>query len=154
MNEAAQPLRLELARRGEALLASQTLPEPWKGFVRFHLNHAFGARAHLAWGVLLVPFAAVIVLFSDRRRAKIDVADAETKLKLIEFCSLADEIAWINNPILKVITTFEFNVILMFASIIRIIISKGMPNVERGVVIEVVREWETTIGEKLPFGAA
>ncbi len=154
MDEAAQPLRLDLARRGEVLLANPTLPDVWKKLVSFSLERAFGARAHLILGIVLIPVAALIVFFGDRIHVKNEISDKATRLDLLEFCALFEEISWINNPVLKAITTIEINIVLLFASLVRIVISKGVPSGEKGAVIEVVHEWEATIGEKMPFVGA
>ena len=59
LNEAAQPLRLELAQKAEHLLARDDVPREIRRRVEFMLNTAFGMR-----GVLLL--AAIILSATPR----------------------------------------------------------------------------------------
>jgi hypothetical protein len=154
MNDAAQPLRLEMARRGESLLANPALPKLWKEYVHFQLDRAFGATVHLMWGVVLIPLAAIAVVFCDKATQKLEVEDKATKLDLMEFCALSEEVGLLNNPLLKTLTALEMNACLLTAALLRIIFSSAAPKVEKKQVIEVVREWEASIGGRVPFAAA
>jgi hypothetical protein len=59
--DAVHPMRLKLAREGEALLASGRLRDTDADYVRFCLDNAFNGMVAF-WGVLLMPFLSAWIL--------------------------------------------------------------------------------------------
>jgi hypothetical protein len=119
---AIQPKRLELARRGETLLANPALNADAKDYVRFLLGHVFGMRVFLIFAILIMPVVVIALIAGfkaiDLHKA---IANKEARLDLIEFEQLHDEITWANNPILKTIIELEYFVVGAIAIVIRLI---------------------------------
>jgi hypothetical protein len=67
-SRSVQPLRLEMARRGETLLLRDDLPEKERARIKFMLGSAFG-RGSVLWCILLImPLVGLVALFSRRFR--------------------------------------------------------------------------------------
>jgi hypothetical protein len=131
LNEAAQPKRIELADRGEALLASPHLNETVKAHVRFCLRRAFGASRSLIIQIMFVPAVAAMALFSmgviKRVLSSNKINDKATRADAREFFDLYDEITWLNNPILMLVFSVVFHTFITTACLVRILLIKSAP---------------------------
>lgn len=109
--KAAQPLRLELAEKGERLIAHPGLPKHMQSQVRFLLDRAFNMRGVLLFGLVLVPVIALIAIvrptkflsFVDQTKIKDETANSD----FIEFRRLHDRITLANHPLLLLLLEFE-----------------------------------------------
>ena len=144
LNEAAQPKRLELAERGEALLASGNLNDNVKSHVRYCLDRAFGARGDLLLHIIIIPAFALLVLFSMGTIKNIiasnKINDKAARNDAREFFQLYDQISYMNNPILATIVVVEFGILVSIAAVIRIVLSNGPPTLDRWVVKPAIEE--------------
>jgi|GEM_PF-4913467 len=76
---AAQPLRLELAERGEALLRTSNLPARVRESIEFLLSHTFGMTGLLLLALVVIPFAVPTMVVTGELRRE---GEAEAKLSV------------------------------------------------------------------------
>lgn len=103
LSKIAQPNRIELARRGEALLRREDLPEINRRAVEHMLERAFGFRLELLMMLLVSPiFIAVLATNRQRARAYRKICDAsdDTRTQYFEMVDIHHEVTKLNNPIL------------------------------------------------------
>jgi hypothetical protein len=111
LRKAAQPLRLQLAEKGERLLGSPNLPTNLRPYVEWLLSTAFGNRSAIFFGFAFVPIAAVMIatrpaiLQSFMR--KLQINDIETRLLFEEVSRLHDRITLANHPLPLILLEFE-----------------------------------------------
>jgi hypothetical protein len=126
LRSAAQPLRLKLAELGEALLADPNLPKLHASCVKEQMDTAFGDRAMLVIGIIIVPFMAALILvrpdwvFAQMRAQSIP--NSETQAKFDEIMRLHDIITLANNPFLMLVFEFEMLLLIPLAFLIRALI--------------------------------
>jgi hypothetical protein len=155
---AAQPKRLEMAERGELLLQSPHLNSHVKDYVRFCLDHAFGARSMLIKEIIFVPLFAAMVLFKLQWVCQVvrenEVQDKSTRSDVADFFSLYDEVAWVNNPFLMAIMAIEFHMVVSMAIVCRIVLLSTFPTVEKWTVKPVLDECLTWFASRMPLRIA
>jgi hypothetical protein len=140
---AIQSKRLELARRGEVLLASQALNAEAKDYVRFLLNHAFGMRVILIFELISIPFIVLIIMF---RISLLDttvhsaINDKGVRLDLIELETLHNEITWANNPFLNMIVEIEYSILISLAVVIRLIFFETAPTIAKDMIVRILEK--------------
>jgi hypothetical protein len=100
LNRIAQPLRLQLADRGEALLADPNLPLHRRHFVEFELEGAFGRAGMLLFGFLAIPFLAVWCAVDSATEDDQYISNDAVRGRADEFDDLSTRIGFLNNPIL------------------------------------------------------
>lgn len=107
LRAAAQPLRLELAAKGERLLGDPQLPQHLRGYVAFLLDSSFSAWMPLVFGFFYIPVIAVKIAFTPDRLAKafrrFRINNGDTALLFLEVERLHDRITLANHPILWLI---------------------------------------------------
>lgn len=155
MDEAVQPMRLEMAEQGEALLRHPHLSKQVKESVRYCLDHAFGARRHLILEMMFIPFFALTVLFNMMWvKHVIDechIDEKEARADATDFFGLYEQISWINNPLLMTITSLEFHIFVTVAIIIRVALLRGYATVEKWTVQPALEEFYGWFSEKIPL---
>lgn len=108
---AAQPLRTQLAERGEELLGDPNLPKHLHRFVRYHLETAFNDRARLIFTIFAVPLFPIFVaifqseFFAFKRR--FSIKNPDTQLLFDQVMKLHDRITFANHPLLMMLVEFE-----------------------------------------------
>ena len=98
-----QPVRLELARRGEELLLRDDLPADIRRDVEFMLETAFGMGWVLLLGlIVLTPAASIVLVFSKRLRASLErsVLSREQSTDYKEIDGLHSSVMLANNPVM------------------------------------------------------
>ena len=115
---AAQPLRLELAEKGERLLANPTLSAEMRGLVRFMLDTTFNMRGPLLFGILAVPAIAVAAILRPAEFFKKDIEDPSAQALFFEVRRLHDRITLANHPILLPLVEFEILFFMPFAIVL------------------------------------
>jgi hypothetical protein len=108
---AVQPLRLQLAARGEVLLANDKLPAHLRPLVMNLLDTAFSNRAMLLFGLGYVPVVALRFIIAPNELLNsfrnFAFADAETRGAFDEFVQLHNRITFANNPVLSSLLDVE-----------------------------------------------
>jgi len=115
---AAQPLRLQLAEKGEQLLAKEGLPPFIRAQTEFILRTAFGSGRQLfVCAIMAIPVMVTLLFqrawFTQMVQA-IESLDAETKQLRTEVIRLHNRITLANNPVLFMIVNLE---VLVFSPI-------------------------------------
>lgn len=133
LSTAAQPLRLELASRGEALLARGDLSPSVRASTEVMLEEGFGARLSLLMGLALVPILAVVMVLRMRVLSRfMREAERMPSSAYEEFQSLMrlhDRINLANNPFLMVAVEVTILVFLPVAILARGLIVGKLPKV-------------------------
>jgi hypothetical protein len=118
LQRAAQPLRIELAGKGEWLLSSNYLSKEIKDHVLFLLDSAFGSRLVLLFSILAMPIIAVWLLIYPKPMLDMDkhlhIKDAELKICFDRVATLHDRITLANHP-------FLFPIFMIWGSIVMLI---------------------------------
>lgn len=101
-----QPVRLELARRGEEALKRNDLSPQTRSSIEFMLDTAFGMRWLLLGTLLLVPIVAVGLVFSPRLRKSVAKSKAAVRRDpdFQEIDALHSALMLANNPVLTPIS--------------------------------------------------
>jgi len=132
LSRAAQPLRLELADCGEALLQMPDLPKAVRKLVAHDLDTAFGSRLTLLSGLLLIPAIGLCVIVAPKRFfadiGAFSVEQPELYKRYREFNDLHDKITMANNPILWFIFQLELLTVAYVAVLIFAALRSQMPN--------------------------
>ena len=101
---AVQPLRIELAEKGEWLLSSNYLSKEIKDHVTFLLDSAFSSRLVLLVSIFALPIIAVWLLIYPKPMLDMDkhlhIKDALSKICFDRVCTLHDRITLANHPFL------------------------------------------------------
>jgi len=145
LQRAAQPLRIELAEKGERLLGDKDLPEPLRDFVRFLLDTAFSNLAALVFGVFYVPYLAVSIAISPERVTndlrRFQIPNPETRAAFNDVMRLHDRVTLANHPILLLVVEIEIlffvGIAILFAAIFREAVS---PEMGRDAAMDLVDE--------------
>jgi hypothetical protein len=113
---AAQPLRLLLAEKGEALLVHPRLSKELRETVKFMMDRAFGNRFGLLLGIVIIPTIALCMIFRPSSVAtqmrRLSNADPEVQALFTEVMRLNDRITLANHPILLLL--LETEILLLF----------------------------------------
>ncbi len=116
LKRAAQPLRLQLAEQGEALIVDPNLPKHLRGYVRLLLESAFDNRTTLLIGLVYVPVIAIQIMLNPKAVSKrvsgLSIHDKGTREKLDELRRIHDRITLANNPFLLLLLELEILVIV------------------------------------------
>lgn len=120
--QAAQPYRIELARRGEAILADPRLSLHHKNHVRFMLDSAF-SRIVAPIAVVALPFVVLALMFSrklrERSRAVWRVSDEDLRKEVEEVDRLFTRSIAMTSPLLAIVLLLERAVLLSLAALVR-----------------------------------
>jgi hypothetical protein len=141
LSAAIQPKRLELAQRGETLLANPALNAEAKSYVRFLLDHAFGMRMFLIFGLFMIPAIVLIIILKIKTKGirEIDlhssISNKEARLDLIEFEKLHEDITWANNPLIQTVIEIEYFVVVFIAFTIILIFAGSAQIIGKDTVI-------------------
>ncbi|HUZ12611.1 MAG TPA: hypothetical protein VMU93_07185 [Caulobacteraceae bacterium] len=132
LNQLAQPLRLELADKGERLLAYRDLPREIRDEGAFMLDTAFGVGAAMPLAVLTMPFVAVIVLLFRRdilARALRDVGALRPEQAALYYDTsrLHSRLTTANHPLLSTILEAEFLVMVAFGLAVVALFKQPLP---------------------------
>jgi hypothetical protein len=104
LQRAVQPLRIELAEKGERLLASNYLSRDAKEHVRFLLDSAFGLRLVLLVCLFSMPIFAIYYLIYPKPLLAMDrslqIKDPESKICFDRVSALHERITLANHPFL------------------------------------------------------
>jgi hypothetical protein len=130
---AAQPLRLELAEKGERLLAERGLPDDLKNSTRLLLNTAFGGGWLIFGGIIGCPFMVLAVIIrpsmlSDMTK-RLSRATPEARALHQDVMSLHDSILLANHPFLWTIFQAELILALPVMLVIISVLRGKMPEV-------------------------
>ena len=122
LKSAAQPLRLDLAEKGEYLLSRPMLSSNIRAHVEWMLDTAFSNRLVLLFGVLAIPcFAVTIVLNPKSLFSKMEQLSSgnpeHSKLRR-ELSEIHDKITLANHPILWLIVEGELFAFIPLALIL------------------------------------
>ncbi len=146
---AAQPLRLELAEKGEALLAVSDLPKEVRSQVNYMLETAFGMGIPLLFSVLVFPFLGLAAV-SFRRdllaRAERDYSTlpSEQRARLYELMRLHERITSANHPALQAVMELEFLMIAILGLVIMSVMKQPLPRTfDRAVVMNMMEMGES-----------
>jgi hypothetical protein len=129
----AQPLRLELAEKGERLLAKQDLPDDLRKNTRLLLNTALGGGWLIFGGIIGCPFMVLAVILqpsilSDMTK-RLSRATPEVRALHQEVMSLHDSILLANHPFLWTIFQAELILVLPVMLVIISVLRGKMPEV-------------------------
>ncbi|MGH6818526.1 MAG: hypothetical protein ACREC1_07120 [Methylovirgula sp.] len=142
LKRAAQPLRLEMAEKGEKLLGEKGLSEAAKNQIRMMLSSAFGFRVMLLVSIIATPFIAILVFVRPTLLANADkklaISDPIAKAEFNELGRLHFRITLANNPILMILVCLELAVVMPFIAVGQMLVrGKPLPDtsVESAVMI-------------------
>jgi len=145
LQRAAQPLRLELAKKGERLLGDPDLPVPMRDFVRFLLDTAFSNRAVLLFGIFYVPCIAFFIAVFPHKISKVmrrfHIPNKETRAAFDEVMRLHDRITLANHPILLFLLEAEILLLVaptvLLVGILREVVS---PEIGRQSTMDIIED--------------
>jgi len=155
LQHAAQPLRLELAAKGERLLGDAELPPDLRAFVCFLLDTAFSNRIALLVGIFYVPYIAFSILTNPNRVAKklrrFEIKNKETRAAFDEVMRLHDRITLANHPFLLMLVEAEILVFVapavVLVAVFRQVVS---PEMGREAAMDLVEERGIRLRKSLP----
>lgn len=136
LKQNAQPLRLELADKGEMLLASPDASDNAKRLVRSYLDTAFSFRIRLLLAHLVIPGIAVIFAIQQIRGKRDSVLFRHEKNERVhalieDLTQLHVRITLANNPILCISVVlsgvFYFTFAYLLVAILRGVIPSRIP---------------------------
>lgn len=107
---AAQPLRLELAERGEELLRSAGLPSRIREHVEFMLSHAFGIGWLLLAALVVAPFAIPVMIVRgemERDAQAVAALSANARAEYNQLAMLHSRIVFATHPGLMTLNFLE-----------------------------------------------
>jgi len=111
-----QPLRLEMADKGEWLLSCNYLDAKVKTRVRRMLDGAFNYRIAVLFRIILMPFLAVVIIFwpktLDNTASELNIGDEHVKTFLYDVYRLHLRITFANHPILFAILIAELSIVI------------------------------------------
>jgi hypothetical protein len=130
--QAAQPLRLELAEKGERFLARPELPPDVRGQVKWMLDSAFGLRKSIIMGFVAVPIIAILLIFRERYivdfKENFAAMSNDSKVFFGEIMRLHSRITLANHPILWAVLELEIILIVSFAVLLKGILRGTFPS--------------------------
>jgi hypothetical protein len=140
---AAQPLRLELATKGEALLLESNVPENIRQSVTFMLDTAFSLKGALFFSIIFLPFFLVYIMFTrvklNEVARDISLLSEVQRAKYYEIMKLHDKVTLANNPFLSLFFGLEFTILVPLFAIIITMFRGYMPQrLDREVVVNVL----------------
>lgn len=157
LERAAQPLRLELAKKGERLLGDNELPDIHRDLLKDLLDTAFSGRASLCAFIVLLPVFSFVLLFLSRQTlirefGRFRIKNTETRAAFDEIMRLHDRIMFFNHPILYVLVEFEFIFFFKLALLIMGITRELVAPVEvgRDTTMDFIEVKRLQWGSKLP----
>jgi hypothetical protein len=149
---AAQPLRLELAKRGDALLRDSHLPPRARGMVTFVLDHAFGMSALLAIAIVAIPVAVpIMIVRGEMQRDADETASMKGALRAEydQLMSLHGRIIFATNPFLMTVALLE-----MFLIAAPLVLFTGalagnlMPEVNQTALLHAIETEASMLGRR------
>lgn len=141
LNRNVQPLRVEMVRKADALLARPDLPDDIRVLVEDDVRTVFGMRARLLLGLPLIPFVALVFLFRQRwlpdmKRNLASLSPGDREL-FHEVSGLHDRITLMNHVVLYPIVVAELFLCVLPALIVRSVLRAS---VEEPGSADVVRD--------------
>lgn len=108
LRKAAQPLRLEMAEKGEKLLHDDRVGPELRSQIEFMLNSAFSMRTQLLVGIGLFPIMVLVVIFAGERvtagmRKEYRALPLDLRAQFAEVHRLHDRIKTANHPLLSMV---------------------------------------------------
>jgi hypothetical protein len=121
LRASAQSLRMELAHKGEAFVADESMPASLRDQVSFMLDTAFGMRVCLLFSFVLLPVVVAILLNRRKRLAflKDYYGDPAPRAKFDEIRRLHDRITLANHPLL--LPLLELEILLVVPTVILLV---------------------------------
>lgn len=151
--QAAQPLRLELAEKGELLLANPKLSKYERLFVTALLDSAFSNWTFFVIAIFAVPVVAIFLVVNPARLSssmnRLLPQDNELKAMIADLSKLHDRITFYNHPIFMLIIEFELLIIIPIAVLLSGLIHGSAPS--RANRDEVLNYIEAKEQEKFAF---
>jgi hypothetical protein len=131
LSRAAQPLRRELAEKGERLRADPAVPADVKEAVEYLLNDAFGSKAFYIFAIIAMPFVALVLMFRARWLTSMHPntrrLSPENRAIFMDMCRIDRLLTIANHPVLMPIILLEMVIFLPPAIIFRAIIKGSIP---------------------------
>lgn len=129
LKRSAQSLRLELAERGERLLANPEISKDAKFYIEHLLDTAFGFRFMLLFGVLATPLLALCLVVSPSSFVSPlnNLASKNIREEIRDLSKIHDRITLANNPILLLLWELEILVFIPIALLISALIRGRLP---------------------------
>lgn len=131
LKKAAQPLRLDLAEKGEMLLSQQALPPFVREHTNYMLNSAFNDRLSLLASLLFIPFFASYLIIAPKHfltaLSAFEIHDIFLRTKHKDLMELHDKITMANHPILWLLVEIELVVCLPLALFIAAMLRGYLP---------------------------
>lgn len=149
---AAQPLRLELADRGEKLLGEPALPPRVRAILGFVLDHAFSMRWLLVVSIIAIP-VAVPVLFL-RGELQRDAQETRTlrpdvRAEYEQVVALHGRIIFATHPLLTTITLLEmFLVAGPLVLLSGIVAGKLLPEINQTTLLQAIESEASNLGRR------
>jgi len=132
LNKAAQPLRLELADKGEHLLAQADVPVIAKRQIRYMLDTAFHSRFVLLIAIVVMPVIAVYIIIAPKRFIgsikNNEIQNSELRALHHDLMELHDKITMVNHPLLWLILQIDMLIFIATAVLIAGALRGYLPN--------------------------
>jgi len=136
---AVQPLRIELAEKGERLLSSNDLSKDAKDHVRFLLDSAFGLRRVLLACLFLMPIFAIFYLIYHKNFLDIDrslqIKDPESKICFDRVSALHERITLANHPFLFTCFRTVGSIVMLIFTLLFILFWGSFQWISRGDIM-------------------
>src|SRR5215469_12440518 len=154
LQKSAQPLRLQLAEKGERLMGDPNLPSNLVPFVSFLLDTAFKMRAILLIGIFYVPYLWVRVLVVpdkvERDAVQFQIQNPETRVKFDDVVRLHNKITLANHPFLYTFLELEMTILMLPVIIIGgLFRDLRFENVNRGTAMGIVETKGRQVQERM-----
>jgi len=148
LKAAAQPLRFQLAEKGEEYLRHPHASKETKEHVGFLLDSAFGMRGPLLFAVVAIPVIAMIFVVHPRSilrsSVRLNTLEPTVRTAFLEICRLHDRITLANNWLLLPLVELEIVLFMPFAIVLRSLIRGRVPETGgRDSVLSYI-EWRQT----------
>jgi hypothetical protein len=131
LKSAAQPLRLQLAEKGEKFLQLPNVSKEARNHVRFLLDRAFSMRTPLMVALFAIPIIAIAFVVHPRpflrSATTMNQMEPNTRSAFFEICGLHDRITLTNHWLLLPLVELEIVLFMPLAIVLRAIIWGRVP---------------------------